>query len=355
MLSLKNLSAAIPTVPLHNVSFHFEAGLIYTILGRTGAGKTELLRALIGLLDLSEGEITLDGKQIGNLPIRERQMALVYQQFINYPHLSVLDNVAFPLRRQGLKKAEARARASEALDMLGLSEFLGRRPAQLSGGQQQRVALARAMVKRARILMLDEPLANLDYKLREQLREEFPRLVQGQTDSVILYTTTEPQEAMQLGDRMLIMDQGRIVAHGVPAELFAHPPTLAAAAVISDPPLSFFDGHIADGAVVCSDGTVLPAGNLILPPTGPVTIGLRPDAILPGGPVPAVVILAEVSGSETIVHLRFSFGEAVMLVDGIRSFTLGNKIGVKLLPDNLMLFDGDGQNISERAQADGTD
>ncbi len=348
MLSVKNISAADATVPLHNVSYEFGAGLIYTILGRTGAGKTELLRALIGLLELGEGEISLDGQSLGNRPIRERQMALVYQQFINYPHLNVLDNVAFPLRRQGLAKKEARSRAARALDMLGLSEFVDRRPSQLSGGQQQRVALARAMVKQARILMLDEPLANLDYKLREQLREEFPRLVKGQTDSVILYTTTEPQEAMQLGDRMLVMDKGRIVAHGVPADLFDRPPTLATARVISDPPLSFFDAQVRDGRLICTDGTELPVGALVLPPPGPVTIGLRPDAFAPGGQFDARVMLTEVSGSETIVHLRFSFGEAVMLVEGVKLFEIGTEIGVTLQPDNLMLFDAHGRNISER-------
>jgi len=349
MLLLKNISAADATIPLRNISYQFGPGLIYTILGRTGAGKTELLRALIGLLELGEdGEITLDGEPLGQRPVRARQMALVYQQFINYPHLSVLDNVAFPLRRQGLGKREARARAGRALDTLGLAEFYDRRPSQLSGGQQQRVALARAMVKQARILMLDEPLANLDYKLREQLREEFPRLVRGQTDSVILYTTTDPQEAMQLGDRMLVMDKGRIVAHGTPADLFDHPPTLAAARVISEPPMSFFDGRAADGQLVCADGTVLPTGDLILPPPGPVTIGLRPDAFLPGGEFRAQVMLTEVSGSETIVHLRFSFGEAVMLVDGVKLFETDAGIDVSLRPDNLMLFDLDGKNISER-------
>ncbi len=155
---------------LDDVSFLFEAGKIYTILGRTGAGKTELLRALMGLNPLSDGDIQLDGIDISKRPIRDRNMSLVYQQFINYPHLSVLDNVAFPLRRQGKKKLEAQEQAREMLASVGLGDFLQRRPAQLSGGQQQRVALARAMVKHSRILTLDELLASLDYKLREQLR-----------------------------------------------------------------------------------------------------------------------------------------------------------------------------------------
>ena len=211
MLQVDQLTTADPKVSLQDISFQFDAGNIYTILGRTGAGKTELLRALMGLNPLVEGDIQLDGQSIAKRPVKDRSMSLVYQQFINYPHLSVLDNVAFPLRRQGKKKAEAQLLAAKMLTTVGLGDFLQRRPAQLSGGQQQRVALARAMVKKSRILMLDEPLANLDYKLREQLREEFPRLVAGNDDSVILYTTTEPREAMELGNTMIVMTDGRIV------------------------------------------------------------------------------------------------------------------------------------------------
>ena len=170
-----------------------------------------------------------------------------------------MDNVAFPLRRQGKKKPEAQALATDMLASVGLGDFLERRPAQLSGGQQQRVALARAMVKKSRILMLDEPLANLDYKLREQLREEFPRLVAANSDSVILYTTTEPREAMELGNTMIIMHNGSIVASGPPAELFAHPPTIDAASVISDPPISFISGFVRNNELFFAEGNRPPA------------------------------------------------------------------------------------------------
>ena len=243
MLQIDHLTTADAKVTLDDVSFVFEAGKIYTILGRTGAGKTELLRALMGLNPLTVGTVKLDEEDITERPIRARNMSLVYQQFINYPHLSVLDNVAFPLRRQGKDKAEAHALAGQMLTTVGLGEFLQRRPAQLSGGQQQRVALARAMVKQSRILMLDEPLANLDYKLREQLREEFPRLVADNVESVILYTTTEPRECMELGNTMIVMHDGRVIASGAPADLFAHPPTKDTASVISDPPIWYPRTH----------------------------------------------------------------------------------------------------------------
>lgn len=353
MLTIENLTIDNPKIPMRDLSFTFEAGKIYTILGRTGAGKTELLRALIGLQALSAGSIMLDDECLSEKPINARQMALVYQQFINYPHLNVLDNVAFPLRRQGIAKGAARELAMEALAIVGLEELSRRRPSQLSGGQQQRVAIARAMVKNARILLLDEPLANLDYKLREQMREEFPRLLRSNQESVILYTTTEPQEAMQLGDVLLVMHEGQIVASGDPVQVFENPPSRDVASVISDPPISFLSGQVKDGQLIFADGSVAPDSHLTCPPDGPVTIALRPDAVQPGGEISAQIDLVEFSGSETIVHLAFPFGQAIMLIEGIESFKAGQRVNVSIVPDHIMLFATDGRNITERKQQDG--
>ena len=348
MLTLQNLKTPHPKLPLCGLDATFEPGKIYTILGRTGAGKTELLRTLIGLDPISEGAIHLDGKNLDRTPIRARQMAMVYQQFINYPHLDVLDNVAFPLRRQKVDKASAIARAREALDLVGLAEFEARKPSELSGGQQQRVALARAIVKHARILLMDEPLANLDYKLREQLREEFPRLLEKNSDGIILYTTTEPGEAMQLGDELIVMHGGRIVAKGDPAALFENPPSIEVAQVISDPPISICDGKISGGELFFSDGSAVGATSLKIGADGAVKIGIRPDALTIGGDISAQVTLAEFSGSDTIVHLRLPFGEAVMLVDGIREYSPGDAFDVSLETDALLLFSQAGENITER-------
>ena len=348
MLQIDHLTTAKAKVCLDNVSFLFEAGNIYTILGRTGAGKTELLRALMGLNPLTNGDIKLDNENITKRPIRDRDMSLVYQQFINYPHLSVLDNVAFPLRRQGKKKAEAQSLASTMLTTVGLGDFLHRRPSQLSGGQQQRVALARAMVKHSRILMLDEPLANLDYKLREQLREEFPRLVADNQESVILYTTTEPREAMELGNTMIVMHDGEIIASGPPADLFAHPPTKDTASVISDPPISFISGFVRDQVLYFGEGQLAPSEGLQLPPDGPVTIALRPDAIEPDGAFTAKIGLSEFSGSQTIIHLDFDFGRAIMMVEGIETFKSGDNLSISIQAEQIMLFAPDGRNITLR-------
>ncbi|OPX38813.1 MAG: hypothetical protein B1H11_04040, partial [Desulfobacteraceae bacterium 4484_190.1] len=190
---MKNFDIRIGDVPhLDDVSLEFKRGKLYTILGRTLSGKTTLLRTIAGLETPQKGELTLHEKEFLSLPVWKRGVAMVYQQFINYPHLNVLNNVTFPLKRAHVPNSEAKKRAREVLSKVGLSQFEKRRPRALSGGQQQRVALARALAKRSDILLLDEPLVNLDYKLREQLREEFLNIFQGQNDAIVIYTTTEP-------------------------------------------------------------------------------------------------------------------------------------------------------------------
>lgn len=348
MLTLKNLSTIDRKRPLCNLDAELESGKIYTILGRTGAGKTELLRTLMGLDDIADGRLELDGQDLAKRPVRQRQMTMVYQQFINYPHLTVLKNVAFPLRRQGLSATEANERAMAALALVGLSGFEHRMPPALSGGQQQRVAIARAIVKKARILLMDEPLANLDYKLREKLREEFPRLLAENADGIILYSTTEPAEAMELGHEMIVMHQGQILAKGAPEDIFDAPATVEVAKLISDPPVSIVDGNIFGGRIVLGATTLPPTPDFVLPADGTVQIGIRPNALSVGGDMPAKVVLAEFSGSDTIVHLALDFGAAVMLVEGIHEFSPDQDVSVALDTSSLLLFSADGKNITER-------
>jgi len=348
MLKVNNLSTHHHKLPLKALNASFEAGRIYTVLGRTGAGKTELLRSLIGLDAISGGQIELDGADLARTPIRSRQMAMVYQQFINYPHLNVLKNVTFPLLRMKLEKAEAETRARTALRLVGLSDFEERMPSELSGGQQQRVALARAIVKQSRILLMDEPLANLDYKLREQLREEFPRLLENNADGIIIYATTEPGEAMQLGDQLVIMHEGRIIAQGDPADLFQNPPNIDAARVISEPPISICDARVEGGRLFMSGGFEVVDSSLELPSDGKVFVGIRPVSLAPGGTIRARVTLAEFSGSDTIVHLALPFGEAVMLVEGIQNYEPDDCFGVSLDTKSLLVFSQQGQNITVR-------
>jgi glycerol transport system ATP-binding protein len=348
MLSLRNLSTADHKRPLLNIDADLESGKIYTILGRTGAGKTELLRTLMGLDEIAAGRVELDGQDLAKRPVRKRQMSMVYQQFINYPHLTVLKNVTFPLYRQGYSTEEANKRAFAILELVGLTGFENRMPGELSGGQQQRVAIARAIVKKARILLMDEPLANLDYKLREKLRDEFPRLLSQVGDGIILYSTTEPTEAMQLGHEMIVMHEGQFLAKGAPEDMFEAPATVEVAKLISDPPVSIVNGHVTNYQLILGRTKLPPITDLLLPANGAIQVGIRPDAISVGGDTPATVALSEFSGSDTIVHLSFEFGSAVMLVEGIRGFAPNQTIFVSLDTSRLLLFSTAGRNITER-------
>ncbi len=347
MLEMRNVNRAVDgEVHLDGIDFTFEAGKFYTILGRTGAGKTSLMRALMGLMPLDGGQVLLDGTDITAVPVWERKMAMVYQQFINYPHLDVLDNVAFPLRRQGVGKAEARRRAREFIDLVGLGDLIDRRPAQLSGGQQQRVALARALVKEARTLMLDEPLVNLDYKLREQLREQFPKIVERNRDSIILYATTEPREAMQLGDEIIVMHQGRILDAGRPDEMFLRPRNITVAELMGEPPISSFRGEVSEGAVHLAGGLRIEGAGRTLPAPGEYLIGIRPEDVQLGGDLAARVTMSEISGSETVTHLILPFGELLMLSQGVSVHEPDDRLNIGFAAADLFFFSLDGDLVS---------
>ncbi|RYY53802.1 MAG: ABC transporter ATP-binding protein, partial [Comamonadaceae bacterium] len=193
---------------LYEQSIAPHPGAVTVLLGATQAGKTSLMRLMAGLDTPTEGKVAVDGKDVTGMPVRERNVAMVYQQFINYPSLTVADNIASPLKLRGEKNVEARVR--ELADKLHIGMFLDRLPAELSGGQQQRVALARALAKNAPLMLLDEPLVNLDYKLREGLREELTQLF-ASGDSTVIYATTEPGEALLLGGFTAVMDEGALL------------------------------------------------------------------------------------------------------------------------------------------------
>jgi glycerol transport system ATP-binding protein len=335
---------------LDDVSLTFKRGGLYTILGRTLAGKTTLLRAIAGLQQPQKGAVTLHGKDYLHLPVWKRRVAMVYQQFINYPHLTVLANVTFPLRRAGVSPEEAKRRAMEVLDMVGLAGFETRRPSALSGGQQQRVALARALVKRAEILLLDEPLVNLDYKLREQLREEFQNIFEGQDDAIVIYTTTEPAEAIQLGHKMIVMDEGAVIQKGKPLEVFNAPATIRCAKIINDPPINTFEGAIEDGRILLKGDVRLP-----LPPhlthlsSGSYCFGLRAADLSLGGVIVSQVELSEISGSQTILHLSGNIGSFILYQDGVFQHAIGSTVQVSLNSHRMYAFAVGGDLIAAPA------
>ncbi len=343
-------------VHLDGVSASFERGSLTTVLGRTLAGKTTLLRAIAGLQPIDSGRMERQGCEFGLLPPWRRDVAMVYQQFINYPHLSVFDNVAFPLRQRGVPDAEARSRSETALGMVGLSDFRARAPTALSGGQQQRVALARALVRRADILLLDEPLVNLDYKLREQLREEVRGLLTSQSDGIVIYNTTEPAEAMMLGDRIVVMHHGRILQAGTPKEVFERPANVAVAGIVNDPPMTILHGRLEDGRVTFGNDVGFPAPkHMDELSRGSYRFGIRATEILPSetGGVIGRVEFSEVSGSETFVHVVTPLGEAVMQLEGVHHVLTGSEMRLSFRPERLFAFNADGEGELLRAPTTG--
>ena len=237
---------------LDSMSFGMKKGEIYTLLGRTLSGKTTLLKTIAGLIQPDSGRVLFEGKDLNSVPVWNRNIAMVYQQFINYPHLNVYDNVAFPLRQRAISDNKLKVRVSDAIERVGLKGFESRRIQELSGGQQQRVALARSLAKQAEILLLDEPLVNLDYKLREQLREEFSKIFTSEysSDSILIYSSTDPMEAMQLGGETIVLDEGRILQQGPASEIFENPATTRVAEITNDPAMNLLSGEIVDSKVI---------------------------------------------------------------------------------------------------------
>ena len=229
---------------LNDVSFNFKKGNLYTILGRTLSGKTTLLKTIAGLLNPDSGEIQFEEKEFSKIPVWERNVAMVYQQFINYPHLNVYENISFPLKQRKLDDEKIKNDVNEALKTVGLIGFENRKIQELSGGQQQRVALARSLAKKAKILLLDEPLVNLDYKLREQLREEFKRIFSEgfAEDTILIYSTTDPQEVMELNGEVIVLDEGKVLQTGPAKQIFENPKNLKVAEISNDPPMNIING-----------------------------------------------------------------------------------------------------------------
>ena len=332
---------------LSDISASFVPGRLTTLLGRTGAGKTTLMRVIAGLSTPDSGTLALAGTDWGRLAPWKRPVAMVTQQFINYPHLNALDNVAFPLIRRGEARPTARAAAEVELKRVGLGHLMDRKPSQLSGGQQQRVAVARALVKKAPVLLLDEPFVNLDYKLREALREELVDLLKTATDTIVLYATTEPREALQLGDTVVLMAEGRIVQEGPPRRVFAAPASLKAAEVVNDPPVNLIPLRLtATGAKVAATLGAIGTADLgtladgLAP--GDYTLALRAADLSTGGPLQARVEMTEVSGSETVTHLTVAGQPLVMQEKSVVAHGLGSMVGLYLTTSRALIYGGDG-------------
>ncbi|KOX07957.1 MULTISPECIES: ABC transporter ATP-binding protein [Micromonospora] len=291
------------TVAVDRVDLSIDDGELFVMLGPSGCGKTTTLRAIAGLERQTTGDIRIGDTLVNDLPPAERDIAMVFQFYALYPHLRTRDNLAFPLRAEGLPKSEVHKRVEEAARLMRLGPLLNRRPRQLSGGEQQRVALARALVRRPRAFLMDEPLTNLDAELRADMRTEIKHL-QGELGATMVYVTHDQVEAMSLGHRIAILNKGRVEQIGTPLEVYDRPASLFCAAFIGSPPMNLIEVEVEDGKLRGQGGLALtpPAG---LPRDRRLVAGVRPEALEvtePGadGSVPARVVSAEWLGDEII-------------------------------------------------------
>ena len=352
-LKLQNVSKMVNgEVHLQQIDLAFEAGSRNVLLGRTLAGKTSLLRIMAGLDRPTGGRILLGGQDVTGVSVRKRSVAMVYQQFINYPSMTVYNNIASSLRISGIPKKEIERRVREAAEMLHLEGMLNRIPAELSGGQQQRTAIARALVKEAQLLLLDEPLVNLDYKLREELRVELHEIFRKRS-SLVVYTTTEPSEALMLGGNVVILDEGRVLQTGDTPLVYQRPESLKAAQVFSDPPINALDSTVSNGSAVMGDGIAVPlTGHLAGLAAGAYQFAFRSNHLWleredPGDiAIAGTVELAEINGSETFIHIHHGKSAFVVQQDGIHPFSMGHEITVFINPRHLFVYDAQGNLVS---------
>jgi len=345
-VTLDHVSRAVEGMTtIRDVSLTLERGTLSVLLGPTLAGKTSIMRLLAGLDTPTTGRVLVDGEDVTGFDVRKRSVAMVYQQFINYPSFTVYDNIASPLRVQGKPKAEIDSRVRDAAKLLKLEPYLDRTPLQLSGGQQQRTAIARALVKGADLVLLDEPLANLDYKLREELRTELPRIFEA-SGAIFVYATTEPSEALLLGGNTVCLWEGEVLQVGDTAKVYRHPDTLRVAEVFSDPPLNVVGIEKQDGFVQYSGGIRAPASGLYAAlDDGAYRVGFRAHQLEVANGIAgrhafsAEVTVTEITGSESFVHLKRDASNWVAVLQGVHDFPPGHQLDAVLDPDNLFIFD----------------
>ena len=334
-----------------------QKGTMNVFLGATTSGKTSLMRLMAGLDVPTTGRILWNGEDVTGMRVQDRKVAMVYQQFINYQSMTVYDNIASPMRLMGKSAAEIDKAVKETADLMQISEMLDRKPLELSGGQQQRCALARALVKNAGLVLLDEPLANLDYKLREELRAEIPKIF-AEAGSIFVYATTEPEEALLLGGNTATLWQGRVTQFGLTPSVYRLPVDATTARVFSDPPMNFLKVSKSGNKLMFGDGqSAVISGALAQLTDGTYTAGFRPnhlelerkseDAL----EFSATLIVTEITGSETFVHLDHHGDRWVGLVHGVRDLALGGTLPIYLEAAHVYIFGEDGALVAPASYA----
>lgn len=343
---------------LYPMSLQLKSRAVSVLLGATQAGKTTLMRIMAGLDKPTQGTLMLDGHNVTGVPVRQRNVSMVYQQFINYPSMTVFDNIASPLRLAKHSRQEIGERVQALVAKLHIEAFLQRLPAELSGGQQQRVALARALAKNAPLMLLDEPLVNLDYKLREELREELTQLFAA-GDSTVVYATTEPSEALLLGGYTAVLDKGELLQYGPTPEVFHRPASIRVARAFSDPPMNLIEAQ-STGMGVRMHGGVDATVSLPQTATQKLTLGIRASALRlarqPGDiDLPGIVELAEISGSDTFVHVSTAAGELVAQFTGVHFFELSQQVVLHVSASQFFVFDDAGRLVVAPAREQGVE
>lgn len=315
------------------------------LLGTTLAGKTTMMQIMAGLIKPTTGEIWFGGKNVTGVAVQKRNVSLVHQQFINYPNMSVFENIASPLRVVGMEKTKISERVESIAEMLKMTPMLGRNPSELSGGQQQRTALARALVKDAELVLLDEPLANLDFKLREELREELPKIFENRGCCVV-YATTEPTEALLFGGHTASLHQGRVTQFGPTGKIYREPENLKSAQVFSDPPINIAAVAKQGNRIILNDAVSWQLNkNQQKLTDGPYTLGIRPHHILPIKPsgksarIEGKILVTELSGSESTIHFNLGDLSWVSQASGIHSLDRNTTAAFYIQTDKCLYFD----------------
>jgi len=358
-LELKNVSKVVAgQTHIFPTDLTLQKGTMNVLLGPTLSGKTSLMRLMAGLDKPTTGAVHWEGKDVTGMRVQDREVAMVYQQFINYPSMTVYENIASPMRIGGRSANDIDTAVRKAADLMNLSPMLDRKPLELSGGQQQRCALARALVKNAGLVLLDEPLANLDYKLREELRIEIPKIFE-EAGSIFVYATTEPEEALLLGGNTATLWEGRLTQFGPTPTIYRNPVDATTARVFSDPPMNFLQISKVGNKIMFGDGqSCIAAGQLATLADGRYTAGFRPNHVeLEKHAAEAMefsgqIAVTEITGSETFVHMDHHGDRWVGVVHGVRDLEIGSTINVFLDPAHVYVFGETGELVAAASYAE---
>ena len=350
-LELKNIEKKVGLETfIYPTNLKLEKNTINVLLGSTLAGKTTLMQIMAGLDKPTAGEIWFNDQNVTGVKVQKRNVSMVYQQFINYPNYTVYENIASPLKITGVDANEIKERVGKVAELLKLSPMLDKKPNELSGGQQQRTALARALIKDSDLILLDEPLANLDFKLREELREELPKLFENR-ECIVVYATTEPSDALMIGGNTATILEGKIIQYGKTLDVYNNPENLTSAEVFSDPPMNIAKVNKSGDSCSLSEANTTWKTNKKIK-DGNYTIGIRPHNVTVektstnSVEIKGKVMISELSGSESLIHFKYGQANWVSLSSGSHKINIGEEMKLYMNVDECLFFDQNNRLVS---------